>query len=204
MKKKLFAMALALCMVLSLFTATATAEEPEPASADNSKISESSIEIIPVYGHIGSNTDIISPDPDDPDPLPEAEIYVEVPIRILFAAFDADEGAVTSPKYTITNLSETTNIKVEIENFTQQNDTEVQLENQLSLTLVSHEYTNLLPELFPADYQSAKLVSANLSKVVEDSDSNILRFMIAGTWSGSFDKEIKPIFDMTVKFSEAA
>ena len=202
MKKKILATALALCMVLSIFTATAAAEEP--ASADNSKISENSIEIIPVYGHIGSNADIISPDPDDPDPLPEAEIYVEVPIRILFAAFDADEGAITSPKYTITNLSETTNIKVEIENFTQQNDTAAPLENQLSLTLVSHENTNLLPELFPADYQSAKLVSANLSKVVEDSDSNILRFMIAGTWSGSFDKEIKPTFDMTVKFSEAA
>jgi|GEM_PF-1292983 len=199
-KKSALAGILALCIVFSTFTAV-LADEGEAAD----KINTSGSEVIPVHGHVGPHAVIIPPDPDDPDgpPLTDTEIYVEVPVRILFVAFDSDGGAVTSPRYKITNLSETSDVKVEIADFTQRNAPDAELDNQLSLRLVTLANEALVSDLFPADYSSAKLVKENLPKSADGSSDNVLDFMIGGAWSGSFDKEIKPIFDMTVKFSGA-
>jgi hypothetical protein len=60
---------------------------------------------IPVYGYVGEDIeDVIDPDPKDPDvnPFPY-QIDVSVPTKILWAAFESDLGAVSSPEYYIKN-----------------------------------------------------------------------------------------------------
>jgi len=189
-KKSIWASVLVVCMMLSLFTAVLAEDTPEPTD----KTTTAGMEVIPVHGYVGAHTDVVPP---------SAEIYVEVPVKILFAAFDSDDGAVTSPRFKITNLSSKTDIAVEIEDFEQRYDSDAILNDRLSLKLVTLDNEDLVSELFPSSYASAKLMTANLSKFVEGSGGNVLDFMVGGTWSGGFDEEIKPMFDMTVKFSEA-
>ena len=188
-KKAVFVSILALCMCLSIFNVAFAADDPEP----NEKITTDTLETITIHGYVGPFAEVVIPDP--------VEIYVEVPVKILFAAFDTDEGEVTSPNYKIINLSDTNDVKVEIEGFVQQDDPIAILDNQLSLKLLTPDNEDLVSELFPADYSSAKLVKDNLSKNIEGYNDNIIEFMIGGTWSGSFETEIKPVFDMTVKFT---
>ena len=192
MKSKITALVLLLCMV---FSSNAVFAEDETTPEANDKIINNSTEIIPVHGYVGPFEVVIPPDP-------EVEIYVEAPIKILFSAFDSDNGMVTSPKYVITNLSEKTDIKVEIESFAQQFDENASLDGQLSLKLVTHSNEDLVTELFPSDYTAAKLMSEKLNKNIDDG-SNSIGFMIGGSWLGDFEQEIKPIFDMTMKFSAA-
>ena len=193
MKRKTLALVLSLCMALSVSSA-AFAEE-----GDDYKTTAENVEIIPVRGYVGPDTHVIPPDPEEP----ELEIYVEVPTKVLFAAFEADEGAVTSPTFTITNLSATSDVKVEIEHFEQRQDPALDLNGNLSLKLIDQDMEDLVTGLFPSAGPLEGLLTANLSKVVDGSDSNTLTFMIGGTWSGSFDEELKPTFDMTIKFSAA-
>ena len=191
-KKKVLAFMLAIFMAMSVFNLALSAEEPEPTD----KITTSETEVIPVYGYIGPLSPIIPTDP-------ETEIYVEVPIKIMFAAFDTQEGAVSSPVFKITNLSEKTDIKVEIADFSQQIEPAINLNDSLSLKLVTPAKTDLVSELFPADYSTAKVMTDKLVKNTEDAGDNVLSFTIDGTWSGSFNEEIQPVFDMTLKFSAA-
>ena len=195
-QKQLLASILAICMMFTLFNVAFAEDE----SASEDQITTAGMEVISVHGYVGPFTVVTPPDPDDPDP-PETEIYVEVPVKILFAAFDSHEGAVTSPKFKITNLSSTSDIKVEIEGFEQRNDPDVILDNRLSLKLVTLDEEDLVSELYPSSYASAKIIKESLSKVIEGSNGNVIEFMVGGTWTGAFDKELKPIFDMTIKFS---
>ena len=191
MKNKTKAFILALCLLLS-FPSAAFAE----TSTDNTIIAGSS-EIISVHGYLGPDT-VAPPDPNERPPL---EIYVEVPVKILFAAFESDNGEITSPVFTITNLSATSDIKLEIENFEQRYDPAADLDGKLSLSLQSTDNESLVSDLFPASYSSQKLLSANLSRLEEGQDSNRLDFTIGGNWSGPFDTELYPVFDMTIKIS---
>jgi len=189
-KKYVVAVILALYIAFTAFNLAASAEDDSPPTYK--EITESS-EIIPVHGYIGPSSTVIPTEP--------LEIYVEVPVKILFAAFDTDEGIVTSPLYKITNLSDKNDIKVEIEDFTQIDAHDADLNDSLSLKLISPGNGDLVDELFPSDYSAPKLMTASLSKYIEESTNNVLQFTIAGTWNGTFDREIQPIFDMTVKFS---
>ena len=193
MKTKIFAVACAAALALSIITPTVFAEETEPESSV--KTTTESVEVIPVHGYIGSDTSIETP--------PDSEIYVEIPVKILFAAFEKDGGNVTSPKYTIKNLSEISDIKVEVENFEQVSDPAVDLDGKLSLKLVSLVNEDIVPGLFPADYPPAKLLTEKLPKYVEASADNKIDFLIGGEWQGEFDSKLYPVFDMTLKFSVA-
>ena len=197
MKKKTMALLLILCLILSISNAAFASSGVEYESAANN------VEVIPIYGYLGPDKSIIEPDPDDPETPPEVEIYVEVPVRIMFAAFESGAGAVASPRFTITNLSEISDIKIEIENFEQRFDPEADLDGMLSLKFVNYRNEDLVTELFPANYPPAKLFTGKLPRYVEGSEDNKLGFMVAGRWNGSFGKELQPIFDMTLKFSAA-
>ena len=190
MKIKLFATVLALCLTLSIPSIAAEESNPNP------NYIESSVEelIIPVTGYLGPDSHVIVPEP-------KTEIYVEVPVEIFFAAFESGAGIVTSPKYTISNLSDTSDLKIEIENFSQKNESNASLNGQLTLKLITHENEDLLTGIFPSDYQSKKLLCARLPKAIEGLDDNKLGFMIGGTWGGGFDEEIRLEFDITLKFS---
>ena len=191
MKKNTLATMLILCM---LFALTGTALATETMTSDKNT------EVIPVLGYVGPDTVVI--DPDDPDPT--AEIYVEVPTQVIFAAFESGSGIVTSPKYAIKNLSTESDIRVEIESFTQQNAETVPLDGKLTLKLVTYTNTDLVTGLYPAAYPPAQTLADRLPKQVDESEDNILGFMISGHWSGDFEAELQPNFDMTVKFSVIA
>ena len=187
MKNKTAIFILTLCTaLLSLSNATLADEE------SNSLITNNNIEIIPVNGYIGPETDVI---------ISASEIYVEVPAKILFAAFENDGGTITSPIFKITNLSTTNDIKVEIQNFQQRNEPDISLEGNLSLNLLNDSNENLISDLFPFSYSTEKLLCERLPKYEEESDRNRLAFTIGGIWSGAFDNKLYPQFDITIKFS---
>ena len=196
MKKNLIAVALVLCVATIGFGAALANEEPEPSD----KTTESSSEIIPIHGYVGPFSEVVTPDPD-PDRV--TEIYVSVPVKIIFAAFDIDNGEISSPVYKITNLSKTTDLKIEIESFTQNNDEDAPLNGQMNLKLVNQENEDLVAELFPSDYTNKKLMTDMLPKNVDSENHHIFNFMIGGRWDGDFDTKVSPIFDMTIKFSAA-
>ena len=189
MTKKLIALFLSLCITASV---TGSAFAAEANAGQDYKITDSTTDVVPIYGYIGFDTSEI--DPDDK----ETEIYVEVPVKLLFAAFEFDAGTVTSPKYTITNLSETSDIKVEIESFEQHDEAITPLGSKLSLKLLTPENEDIA-ELLPASFP--KTLAASLSKYVEGDDSNQLTFSVGGTWIGTFDVDLQPVFDLTLKFS---
>jgi len=190
-KKYAIAIIIAICMILSVPNASFAYDIEAPQYITT----EGDTTIIPVFGYVGPFEEII---------IPEApEIYVEIPVKILFAAFDTDNGAVTSPRYTIKNLSAKDDIKVEIEDFTQRINPDIMLTSRLQLNLVNYDNESIVNGIFPSDYTSAKLMKSNLPKFVEGSEDNILEFMIGGTWTGEFDTELHPVFDMTLKFSRA-
>lgn len=204
MKKIRIITLLVLCVAL-LIPATGLAAESrgfDPADPANTTTNgEDGKEIIPVYGYIGKDTTIVDPEPENPEVPPETEIYVEVPVKVMFAAFESDAGSVSSPNYTITNLSTANDVKVEIENFAQRANPAVDLDGKLSLKLTDHAGADLVTSVFPADYSSTKLLAGNLPKKADGSDANKLGFAIGGIWSGAFDSELHPAFDMTLKFS---
>jgi len=193
MKKKIFAIIMALCMTVSLSAAAFVEDEI------NIMTTENATEIIPVYGYVGPDSHIIPPNPEEPDT--ELEIYVELPTHIIFAAFENHMGTVTSPKFKITNLSSSNSVKVEIEQFEQRSTPAIDLDGGLLLELLNAEGQCIIPDLFPADYSEGKLLSDGLSKYIDESTDNQLEFTIGGSWSGSFETELQPIFDMTIKFS---
>ena len=197
MKKRLTAIVVSLCMVVSVSNVVFANGED-----DSYKTITGEEETIPVYGYLGPDKSVTPPDTGDGGEPSSVEIYVEVPTKILFAAFESNEGKITSPKFTITNLSDLSDIKVEIESFEQRNSDEVNLDGRLSLKLVDINDDDVVPELFPSSYHPlGKLLIDNLSKSVEGAGSNKFVFMVGGVWSGSFDEELQPVFDMVVKFS---
>jgi len=150
-----------------------------------------SSETIPVSGYIGANALAITP----------GEIYVEVPVQLVFAAFESDAGIVTSPQYTIKNLSADTDVKVTLESFTQTNAESVLLDDLLSLKLLTPAYEDLLTGIYPQAEPQALVLTERLPKLEEGSTDNELGFCIGGTWHGAFDTEAKPDFEMVLTFT---
>ena len=189
MKKKITATLMALVALVSMQTAVFAAEPDyaETSAGEN---------VIPVLGYVSPDTHVVTPPG-------EGEIYVEVPVKILFAAFESGAGMVSSPKYTISNLSQVSDLKVEIGSFVQSNEGEVPLNGQLDLQLVSPGEGTLVADLFPDNYSSAKLLCERLPKMVDGQQGHQLELMVGGQWSGGFDVELQPAFEMTVLFSIA-
>jgi len=202
MRKKLRIVLMAVLCVVLLLPSAAYAEGSSNTDdmltfeADGSE----GREIVPVYGYIGA---IESIEPQEPGQPTQKEIYVEVPIKLLFAVFHEDAGAVSSPTYSITNLSEISDVKVEIENFVSRPDTDAALNGQLSLHITDEQGAMIQSNLFPAEYPPAKVLEERLLKKTEESSENAITFRIGGMWEGGFETELYPTFDMTFKFSVA-
>ena len=191
MIKKILTAALALTVAL-MFSITAFAQQNFSLDYAEVLIDENG-NIIPVFGYIGS-------DPGE-TPIPEIEIYVELPVKILFAAFESVGENISSPKYTITNLSYLSDLKIEVTNFTQKNTETALLDGNLSLKLKDLNEVDIFAVVFPSDYQQPKLLTDRLPKITGDSQDNIFGFMVGGSWTGSFDKQIQPAFEMVLKIS---
>jgi len=195
--KKLMAILVALSVALS-GSYTVLASAPENVTTVNGR------EVIPVYGYVGSDKHVIPPDVDVPEIPSDVEIYVEIPVQIMFAAIESAGGVVVSPVFTIRNLSEKNDVKVEIENFEQNANSAVDVDGKLTLMLTNPAYESVVSELFPGEYQTKKLLVENLPRYTEESNAHELEFRIGGHWSGSFAEELQPVFDMTLMFSAIA
>ena len=161
------------------------------ASTGTVRASEPETRLIPVAGYFGEDTVEITP-----------EIYVEVPTQLVFAAFEADAGVVSSPQYSIKNLSENTDVRVTLENFTQTNPAAAPLDGLLTLKLVTPDTeTDLLTDIFPQDEPQAMVLTERLPKLADGFADNELAFRIGGIWDGVFDKELQPSFTMTLQFT---
>ena len=92
---------------------------------------------IPVYGYVGEDAVITDPDSNDPETPPEeldVDINVSVPVKILWAAFESDGGAVTSPNYRIKNNGDA-NLKVTVVNFASTGTDNNDIDKYLTLNL---------------------------------------------------------------------
>lgn len=203
MKKRIAVILLAAAVLIQLpeFHSQAAGSFTPPDPSYNESNGVDGKNVIPFYGYIGEDTNIVDPDPTDPEVKPETQIYVEVPVKVAFAAFKSDGGTITSPEYQISNLSTNNAVKVEVENFVQTDPSD--LEGKLSLNLLTLEGSDLLDGLFPASYPPAKVLKDTLAKKSEGSTDNTIDFKIGGNWSGGFNKQIEPAFDMTLKFTVA-
>ena len=188
--KKIIALVLTICIALTFSTAALA------APGNGSEIVTKDVAVITVYGYVGSDVHTVPTDPETP-----LEIYVEVPVQFLFAAFESDDGAITSPKFTISNLSETTDVMVEIENFEQRADCYVELAGQLSLKILNAACEPVVDDLMGHDYSESQLLSGRLARYTEGFTNNKFEFIIGGFWSGLFNEELTPTFEMTVKFT---
>lgn len=195
--RAIIAFVLALMLALPATGLAAGGFDPPGQSSTTTNGTEGR-QVIPLYGYIGPDTIIVDPDPTDPEVKPETEIYVELPVKILFAAFEGNNGAITSPDYTITNLSTANNVRVEIADFAQKGGSD--LGGQLQLDLVERSGGTLVSGVFPASYPPTKVFAENLSKNNGGSD-NVLEFGVGGSWSGDFVGERNPSFAMTLLFS---
>ena len=194
MKKKAIAIILTLALIMTTWTFAAE-EKPEQEQEQQAVTEETGI--VPVYGYLGTDTTVIVPEPDDS----ATEIYVEIPMKLLFAAFESDGGAISSPTYTITNLSTANDVRVEIESFAQRNEVDVPLEGQLSLKLVTEEGEDLVTGLFPSEGLLNEALAERLARQGEETEDSQLLFMVGGTWDGPLDRELQPVFDMTLRFT---
>ena len=203
MSKKLrVIVTMVLCVILLVPATGLAAGEFDPSTPTNTTTNGTDgKEVIPVYGYIGEDTTIVDPDPENPEVPPETEIYMQVPVKIMFAAFESDAGAISSPQYTLTNLSTANDVMVEVNNFAQRSNPNVDLEGKLALNLTDYAGVSLVSGVFPATYPPAKLLKDVLPKKADGVTDNQLEFKVGGTWSGAFNKELQPAFDMTLKFS---
>ncbi|MDL2220798.1 hypothetical protein LJC55_03935 [Eubacteriales bacterium OttesenSCG-928-N14] len=197
MKQIIKVMAMGLVAAFLLLPTGALAAQAEPTTTESGGQGE---EVIPVYGYIGEDGEIVDPDPTDPTIPPEKQLYVEVPVKVMFAAFESGNGAITSPDYSITNLSSVNDVKVELKDFSQR-QTGANLDGLLTLDLTGKDGQQLLGGIFPADYSTAKTLAERLAKKSNGSTDNVLQFAFGGNWSGTFGEDINPVFDMTLQFT---
>lgn len=101
----------------------------------------------------------------------------------------------------MTNLSTVSDVKEEVQNFTQRGSDSTSLGGKLALTMTGYAGNNLLTGLFPRTYPPSKLLKENLPQKADGSNSNVLEFSIGGNWSGAFDAELYSLFDMTQQFT---
>ena len=188
MKKKTIAIALTIALAFTLSIGALAGE--------NDYIATGALEVIPVLGYLGPDSEIVVP-----EPVPE--IYVELPVKIMFAGFEADAGIIRAPVFAITNLSAKNDVKVEIAQFEQRTDPIVDLDGKLYLKLVDTLGEDLMTDLFPGDYSVNHPFIESLPRFVEDSETqnNRFEFTLSGFWSGAFDAELQPAFDMVIKLS---
>ncbi|MDR3208167.1 MAG: hypothetical protein LBT60_07565 [Oscillospiraceae bacterium] len=162
--------------------------------------------IIPMYGYVGKDTNLIDPDPDNPDQPPQpadTEINLAVPIKIIWAAFASDEGLVTSPTYTVKNFSTAHKVKISVVKFEagfHDPSANGVVDSTLVLNLVgSYGQFGQINLLNVGTYKTA------ITDIGTDLGSSTnWNFRIAGTYTGTFATAYQPSYVLTFKFTYVA
>jgi hypothetical protein len=226
--KKLLTIAIALIMALSLTAIPAFAAGELPTTIDYTEVhgvnpTDTVLDNvkIPVYGYVGADAKITDPVPGtgtDPTVKPEAvpyQVNVSVPTKIIWAAFESDGGAVTSPTYHIVNNSYTNNLTVTLVSFTKCYLGKATTDNDFvdpNLTL------NITADGSP--FTQSSVVAGNGTSAIYFGDSTAngtaivgtlakkvntttypWNFKITGTYVGSYATAREPVYTMTLKFA---
>jgi hypothetical protein len=208
MKKKLSAIALTAILVMAIgvspvFAAGSLPTEDEIEYQDvngNSGITGQ----IPVYGYIGADADIDDPDPEDPNVPPEPNVYevnVSVPVKIFWAAFESDNGAVKSPNYKIKNNSKDTgtnnhDLDISLIGFEATAGAAQDLVTAGELTL------NLIGDIEAGNVVGTTPATAVALTTAKELPANITWiFKIGGAYTGGFTTELNPVYNMVLEFS---
>lgn len=203
--KKFFAITCALIFVMCMsLTAFAAPSLPAIGTNDDAEIDTSNNEVeTPVYGYVGPDALITDPVPTDPGTEPDVDpvatdMEISLPVKLMWAAFASDGGAVTSPTYTIENKSAFA-VDVELTSFDQTNTVRNATKDaQISLNLVGlgeswGTASNVVGMTVPVNAGTLTASGATASKT----------FTIGGTYGGSFADPYQPTYNMVLTFSIA-
>jgi hypothetical protein len=210
MKKKLSAIALTAILVMALGVSPVFAAGSLPTSDEIEYIdivgndsvttndNAAGLNEIPVFGYIGPDADIDDPDPEDPKIPPvidKYEINVSVPVKIFWAAFESSNGAVTAPDYKIknnsTNTDGTNDVEVKLLSFEPRENSDQVPDTELTLNLTGDlAYADVVSDTSQPVLGGGKL-PAGISWL----------FSIDGSYIGSYNTVLEPIYDMILEFS---
>ncbi|MDR1068144.1 MAG: hypothetical protein LBL36_02730 [Clostridiales Family XIII bacterium] len=198
-------------LLVSLFTVTAFAGTFSPAPAYNDVQSSpasatSKAAPIPVYGYIGEDEDLVDPDPEDPDTPPTVyQVNVSVPVKILWAAFESDGGAITSPTYHVKNNSSTKDLDIELTSFaaTGVDNATVDKYVDLAFTPVGTGFT-ASPALITSGGSATYLTTPTDLSTAELTAGSQWNFNFTGTYTDTplgWDTVYQPSYSLVFTFS---
>jgi hypothetical protein len=223
--KKLIATMAAIAMTLTLSAAPAFADDPfdgvnvdyenNPIMGDTPTDGEAEGDV-PVYGYVGPYAEAIDDNDEDPDTdetdkdTPPKFIYhvnVSVPTKLIWAAFQENDGDVQSPEYHIRNNG-TKDLDVTMVSFEAKEDggnvlpANLAIDKDLTLTVVSDDFDE--QEVVSAGDPSASYDINNASLgTLEQGTANQWNFEFGGNYGGEFGDAKTPEYVMTLKFAVA-
>jgi hypothetical protein len=155
---------------------------------------------IPVYGYVGEDAEITDTDPTNPDTPPGTnayEINVSVPVKILWAAFESDAGAVSAPDYHIKNNSRTYDLDVTLSSFLARvSAANEEVDPFLTLNITGTEMATAgVINAGGADYDNDTPFATVLQK------NTSWTFSLSGMYSGVFTTAYTPSYDMVLEFA---
>ncbi|MDR1068173.1 MAG: hypothetical protein LBL36_02875 [Clostridiales Family XIII bacterium] len=158
---------------------------------------------IPVYGFISEDVDgILDDDSEDEGEQPYLDTYainVEVPVKLIWAAFEGDEGDITAPDYHITNLSRANDLTVTMTDFVIKDEdsdaTTIDSDLTLNITGTQMALADVVGMTSRTD-----AYATTLFKRVDLSTANTWNFSLGGTWDGDWSTTYTPQYTMTLKF----
>ncbi|MCL2826033.1 MAG: hypothetical protein FWD72_01360 [Eggerthellaceae bacterium] len=196
-KKKVVAMAVSMALAMAFMTTSAFADddpfgtvpENDPAGNESFVSTNPSIDVnIPVFGYVGEDADL-----SDPANPRYYDISVSVPTRLMWAAFESEEGKIVAPNYQIVNRSTQHDVAVELTSFEADGPDNAYVDSMLVL--------NLTGELaFTGVVDNGTYKAANKDMGVLESLGTWV-FSLDGTWNGDFDKAYTPKYKMVLTFS---
>ena len=203
--KRFIAAMTAFILMMGLWAAPAFAEGSLPADSDigywsiNGDAPQDAT--IPIYGYVGEDATITDPDPDgpgDPPTITPYEINVSVPVKIMWAAFESDAGAVSAPNYKITNNSEQNDVEVTLTSFLGTGTDNAAVDKDLALSLTG----DLAKAVVTGNGTSASYFNTpDVIGVIDARD--FWAFSLGGTYAGGFDTVYLPTYEMVLTFDLA-
>jgi hypothetical protein len=132
-----------------------------------------------------------------------AAIDVSVPVKLIFAAFKSDNGAVTSPDYHIINNGDTA-VDVSVQSMVETDSGSLNLKDALTTDgdiRLKLQGTGS-PPLLDTDWLTATMQAKDLGTLgAKSSGTDTWNFKLAGGYKGGFDVAKKPQYNITFRFA---
>jgi len=215
--KKFIAILTVTALIFTLMAIPVHAAEPEitkliDATPENVFVQDADGKnvTIPVYGYVGEDAVITDNDPTNPDVPPEvttADINVSVPVKIIWAAFESDGGAITAPDYYIKNNSSTEghNLAVTLTKFITENGHATTIDENLILNIKIKKDANEADVVIPDVIGIGGELDPKSSETFAETLANqeVLEFTLTGHYDFDVDNIIayEPKYQMVLTFA---